>query len=368
MLHGTSNLDVYCYMIWLAFFICIIAFLSISDLGSKKINKNAIICTGILMSLTAGLRNVGGIGADYNIYMDHYNGDWVYGGYFDGYFELGYCAIVWLCSHCGISYNIFILLLTTISVYFLLKLIYENSPLPMFSVLLYLSTYYLFYNMVLLRQMVAVVAFIYCIYFIIKNENKKFLLSFFVGCLFHYSIIILLFAYLVLRYWKINIATVCILLCVGLVLKIVGINTILALLLESGGSLLVDRTADYLGNNDFSLNPLEYIKMFFFGSLILFNYKKIADSLECQILLKSYICFCILIIAFGNIEIFFRIAMYFDLATLFLIPIIFKKIAMTNHTKIICYCCLASFTVFAFLYRAIHFNEGEFFMYNFYFL
>lgn len=320
------------------------------------------------MSLTAGLRNVGGIDADYNIYMDHYNGNWIYGGYFDGYFELGYCAIVWLCSHCGIPYNLFIFLLTSVSIFFLLKIIYEKSQLPMFSILLYLSTYYLFYNMVLLRQMVAVVAFIYCIYYIIEKDNKRFLLAFFIGCLFHYSIVILLFAYFILRYWKLNGLTLCILLGVGLFLKIIGITSILNILLSAGGSLLVERTVDYLGNSDFSLNPLEYVRMFIFIFLIFVSYRKVKYDVEVQVLLKSYICFCILIIAFGHIEIFFRIAMYFDLASLFLLPILFNKIALSTRTRVICYCFLASFTVFAFLYRATNFNDGEFFMYKFYFL
>lgn len=355
-------------MIWLTFFVCSIALLSICDLGTEKQKKMAVVLSGILMSLTAGLRNVGGLGADYDIYMDHYNGAWAYGGHFDGYFEIGYCAIAWFFHQCGISYNFFVFILTSISIYFLLLIIYKRSQLPMFSIMLYLSTYFLFYNMVLLRQMVAVVAFVYCLYAIIDGNKKSFIFSFLIGCLFHYSIVVLLFAYFVLRYWKINGKTVCALFCLGVLLKIVGIESVLSAMLSVEGEFLVSRTEDYLGNNDFSLNPLEYAKMLVFIILIVSNYKKVKDSTEMQVLLKSYMFFCIVIMAFGHIEIFFRIAMYFDLASLFFVPYIFNKISMTTSTRVFCYCFLSFFTIFAFLYRALNFNEGEFLAYKFYFL
>ena len=355
-------------MAWLAFFVSVIAFFAITDLSAKKLNKVALVIVGILMSITAGFRNVGGLGADYNIYMDHYNGSWVYGGYFDGYFEIGYCALVWLCNQLGISYNNFIFLLTSICIFFLLRIIYKRSQCPMFSVMLYMSTYFLFYNMVLLRQMVAVVAFIYCIYYIIDGQLGKFVLTLIFGCLFHYSIIILVFAYFILRYLKINKTTVLLLFALGILMKAIGVENLLSILGGLGGSVLVERTAEYLGESDFSLNPLEYIKMAIFIFLIALKYKTVKDSFEAQVLLKSYLCFCVIILALGHIEVFFRLAMYFDLASLFLIPMLFKKIPMVKSSKVICYLALASFTIFAFLYRSIHFNEGEFFLYKFYFL
>jgi len=75
----------------------------------------------------------------------------------------------------------------------------------MLSVMIYLGTYFLFYNMVLMRQMVSVVMFLYCINYTIEKKYIKCLLCFLVGLSFHLSMIVFLPAFFVLRYFKLNI-------------------------------------------------------------------------------------------------------------------------------------------------------------------
>lgn len=352
-------------MVWLFFTICSVSLLSFADFDSRK--KDIAICiTFVLLAMTAGFRNVGGVDTDYQIYMDHYNGE--YGTYFRGGWEPGYCFLVWLANQIGLSYNWFVFGLTSLSLYFLVSIIWEKSRLPMFSIMLYLATYFLFYNMVLLRQMVAVVCFIYCLYYIIENKKYQLVVAFFIGLMFHYSIIILLPAYFIIRYLRLNIFSVLLLILSALFLKKMGIENILLSMFDWGGDVLVERTVKYVANQEFSLNIMEYIKMFIILFFIMVRYKSLKNSYENQILLKSYLCFCAMIIAFGNIEIFFRMAMYFDLASLFLLPIIFDGLHFKLSSKIICYCCLSAFVIFSFMYRLMHFSDGEFYNYRFFFL
>ena len=354
-------------MLWLLFVVCFIALLSFADLEKRdNLSKKVVILSFLLMAITAGFRNVGGIDTDYQIYMDHYNGE--YGTYFIGWWEPGYCFCVWLANAIGLSYNWFIVALTSLSLFFLVRLILKKSTLPMFSIMLYLATYYLFYNMVLLRQMVSVVCFVYCIFYIIEDKKGKLLLSFFLGFMFHYSIIVLLPAYFVLKYARVNLVSIIIFITIGLLFRLIGIEKILIFFLNKGGNFLVDRTINYIGNNSFSLNIMEYVKMAIVLLLIVFRYNSINKGFKEQILLKSYLLFCVTIIAFGNIEIFFRMAMYFDLATLFLLPFIFNELHFTASSKILCYSFISVFVIFSYMYRMINFGDGEFYSYKFFFL
>ena len=60
-------------MLWLLFVIVFVSFLSFSDFDRKKVNYFSVVIVGILLSITAGFRNVGGVDTDYAIYKNHYN-------------------------------------------------------------------------------------------------------------------------------------------------------------------------------------------------------------------------------------------------------------------------------------------------------
>lgn len=127
----------------------------------------------------------------------------------------------------------------------------------MLSVMIYLGTYFLFYNMVLMRQMVSVVMFLYCINYTIEKKYIKCLLCFLVGLSFHLSMIVFLPAFFVLRYFKLNIWNIIFILIIGVFLKIVGaINLVMFV-----GGVIESRMANYLAGDGFTLNIMEYIKM-----------------------------------------------------------------------------------------------------------
>ena len=126
--------------------------------------------------------------------------------------------------------------------------------------------------------------------------------------------------------------------------------------------------ANYLAGDGFTLNIMEYIKMIIIICAILILFPKLIGDYFNEILIKSYCVFFILIFAFGDIEIFFRIAMYFDLVILFLIPILFDKISMTRFSRITIYTLVVIFFAFSFIYRVHNFDNGEFYQYKFFFL
>lgn len=186
-------------MSWLLFVIFALGILSFSDFSNKKASNIAVVIAGILLSMTAGFRNVGGVDTDYAIYKDHYDGK--FGTYFYELFEPGYNASVWFSNQVGLSFNVFVFILTSICVIFFLRIIVKYSEYPMLSVIIYMGTYFLFYNMVLMRQMVSVTMFLYCLHYIVEKNALKFVFCFFVGALFHLSIVVLLPAYFIIRFF-----------------------------------------------------------------------------------------------------------------------------------------------------------------------
>lgn len=109
-------------MLWLLFVIVFVSFLSFSDFDRKKVNYFSVVIVGILLSITAGFRNVGGVDTDYAIYKNHYNGE--LGSYSYELFEPGYNTVVWLGNIVGLSFNLFVFILTSICLLLLLKLIF----------------------------------------------------------------------------------------------------------------------------------------------------------------------------------------------------------------------------------------------------
>lgn len=318
------------------------------------------------MSLTAGLRNVGGGEADYMIYKNHYN-QIVTNVYVD-YFEPGYSIAVTLGRFFGLSYNLFVLILTSISIALLIRLFEKRSRFPHLSVFLYLSTYYLFYNMVLLRQMVAVIAFLYCVFAIIEERPLRFLSWAVVGIMFHFSMLIVIPLYFILKFVKPNVIFLGVLLLLSIYARAIGIEG-LASLVGGVSSGLAGRLLAYVATQEeFSLNILEYIKLAIVWSLIFFNRKKICDNIVLKKYVLLYLLFSCLIIAFGKVEVLFRVAMYFDLIILFLIPELITFIKTDLSYKFLLCTVIGLFSVFSFMYRASKFNEGEFYKYKPYFL
>ena len=354
-------------MYWLIFVILTIALLGFADMADKKQRTLALIVSWVLLSLTAGLRNVGGLEDDYAIYLAHYTGET--GPVLASYFEPGYNLLVWLGNLLGLSYNGFLFFYSSIVLFFFVRIVFKRSKAPMLSILIYMATYFLFYNMVLNRQMAAVVAVLYGIYHIIDKKPWKFLAAMLIAVSFHYSAVAVLLTYPILRYLKIDKYTVGITVAATLLIMVTGINNIIIDLVSMGGNPLASRMSAYLLKSlNFQVNKMEYAKIALMIPAIIWVYPRIKDSFESQVLIKSYIIFCVFLALFSHLEIMVRVGMYFDLAIIFLIPIIISRIKMVFSTKIIIYLLFAIFTVFSFLYRVNNFSGGEFLQYNFFFL
>lgn len=346
---------------WFVFLMLALTALSLCDLASMKCRRVALVAMWLLLTLSAGLRNMGGV--DYDAYRDQYNGIDS-----ESYFETGYCWSVDIGNFLGLSYNGFILVLTGITLFFLLRFYWKYSSLPLLSIVLYVGLYFFYYNMILLRQMVAVVFFLYALQFIREKKTIGFLLTTFAGSLFHLSILVVIPVYFYLRYFKISLPSLLILFGISVAVYIGGLLFFLELFLHVGLSLFVERAIAYAAADNFQTNVVEYLKMAAMLSLLAVTYKRIAGNYANEVLVKCYLAFCVLLLCFGRYEVMFRVAMYFDLALTLLVPLMIGAVRMNLRSKVLIYLLAGAVASFSLLWRLYKFDNGSFTHYTFFFL
>ncbi len=349
-------------MYWFLLVYVAIALLSLSDLAPRSQRTLPAILIWLLLAMTAGFRNMGG--SDYLFYELHYCSDQI----FVDYFEPGYCACVWLCNGLGIGYNMFIALLSSVSLWLLMRFFRHRSEYPMMSMVLYAGLYFFYYNLVLMRQMVAVVAFMYALGYMIDGKNWRFVWAVLLGALFHYSILVLIPAYFFIRYFRVNLFGILLLATGALAFRMLGAMFLVDTLNDAGLAFLASRADGYMAgaqSGGYTVNPIEFVKVAVMVPLIWVMYGRIREAPGGEMLVKCYLIYIATLIAFYNIEVLFRVSMYFDLALTLLVPLIVSRIHMQKAPVLLAVGALA---VFSILYRIHHFGGGHFLDYKFFFL
>lgn len=128
--------------------------------------------------------------------------------------EFGYTGLVLIGKFLGLNFEFFKFIILSFNLYIILKFIFRVSIKPAFVVLVLFQTHLLgnFFEPAI-RQLQAVVIFIYSIEYLVNKNNKKFIISVILGSLFHQSMLVLIF--LPWLIYKINFKRVIILSLIG---------------------------------------------------------------------------------------------------------------------------------------------------------
>lgn len=349
-----------------------VAALSFTDFSAKLRKVGAFLCI-ILLAMLAGWRNMGG--SDFYIYRDIYYGLAL--NYMSS--EAGYALLNNIFSFLGFSFNGFLFFYSLISVALLVVFLEKYTKYPKLSLLFYMACYFFFYNMVLNRQMLCMSLTLWIVYFWDRNKIYSLMLLL-TGFLFHQSIIVLLpflLSYDFLKKTK-GIKYWCAFFIVFVAVTVVFSPIQFINLISSvpGFAFILGRTLGYFehASGMYSLNMVEYIKMGAALIIILPFVKKIWTVQENRIWLFLYFSGVILLFWTRNIEILFRIFVYFDLSLLLLVPyalnIFLQKTPKIQRKNllVLLYGFIGLITIGAILYRTAKFGNGTFWAYQFYFL
>lgn len=268
----------------------------------------------IPFALLPGLRlDIGG--SDYFLYEEAYN------NYLDkGYvilFEPGYNFIMYLGNIIGISFNTFLCIITIISSIILFSVINAHTKFVFIAILLYLAKLYIFYNFVLIRQMIAIPIVWYALLYFKNGNYYKFLIMIVLASCFHSSAIIFLFLFLIRN---VIFSNKMILLGLFFAVIIAFINRYALEYIADSVPYIGMRLVAYL-DRDNSINPFNFIEIALL-LIIATSYKeslkkKVADY-EFYYALLFLSAF--LLIAFFNIDVFKRIRDYFIISYITIIP------------------------------------------------
>jgi EpsG family len=164
----------------------------------KQINILFLIFI-MVFSIFAGIRY--GIGTDYYIYLDIFNGIRHLSDY--SYLEPGFRFIIWILKSIGFnSYSLFFVF-ALIPLAFIFKGIRDNSKFPILSVFIFMVVFNIGYVFNGIRQGIAMAIFVYLLKDIERRNFKKVLLFTIIGFSIHYSAILILFSYF---FYQINIS------------------------------------------------------------------------------------------------------------------------------------------------------------------
>lgn len=327
-------------------------FCSITDFYPKY-RKVAHLMLWLLLSLVAGLRMAGGI--DYGAYLEHYSSPEY------GYWESGYVLLENIGQYIGLDYHVFQFFITAFSLGVLFWFIRKHSKFPILSISFYLGTYFLFYDMVLNRQMLACAFALIAFDALLEKRDLRFFFFVLVGFFFHVSILILVPFYFVQKYVPLTKWTIFSFVVVTVLLYYFPLGEFLA---RNLGLNILGKGVGYFENSDYRANMFEYIKIIFFLFLILLCYRHLNVE-QVKIYIIAFLCFSCLLVSFSKFEILVRVSMYFDLLTMVFFPLLLT--AFKRRNILIAYPVIVAAFSFFFLYRLWNFEGGEFLVNDLYF-
>lgn len=342
--------------------------LSFTDF-SKKFNNFGTNLSIILLSMLAGFRNVGG--NDFEAYRFLYDT-----GLSIGDTEVGYNIVNMFFHNIGISYNMFLFIISFFSIFVLVKALQKISVYPKLSLLLYIGTYFFFYNMVLNRQMVAVSLLLWIIFF--WERNKIYSLALLVLAFsFHKSVIIVFPFLLLFEFAKNKKLRWLFLFVLGIILALFITPKDMMDGIISSSLTINNRLSGYILQQENSLMSynveiFEYIKLIIMFFIIIPICKKLYADKRTSIWLFFYFIGAIFLIWSSKYEIMSRLYIYFDLSFIILfaycLETYIKKFLLSDKQfKFYVYFIIGIVAIISVCYRA--YNFGDFMSeYQFYFM
>lgn len=331
--------------------------LGVLNVLSRKSNWLLLI-TFIFLTILIGFRNMGG--SDFILYENQYIQQ------FDAErWERGYIWISSFFSALNFSYQGFILSISAICLGVLHYSIKKYSPWVMFSVVLYMSLYLIYYNAIALRQMFALTLAVFSFQFIEQRKLLLFVLTIFLSFWFHKSSIVFAIAYPFCVYYKFNPITFIPILLSSFLLSFFDFSFLTSLLSDgSAQDLMQERFADYT-NSERATSITSILKIGVVLFFILIRYKEMEQKPYFDVFVKLYFLFICLFLAFNKWSIMMRLYSYFEISFIFIVPMVLYNMQFKSIiNKILIYLFVVVFFGAAYVSTILHFDNGDLLLYG----
>lgn len=340
----------------------IYSYLFMSILGMVNIlKKNSnffLIISFIFLSVLIGFRNMGG--SDFLLYESQYVQQ------FDAErWERGYIWVSQFISSFGFDYQIFILIISSFCLFILHYSIKRYSPLVIFSVVLYMALFLVYYNAIALRQMFALTFVVFSFQFIEKRQLVPFVILLCLSYFFHKSALVFILAYPFCVYYRFGPLTVSLILLMSFVLSLFDFNFLFSLLSnEEAQELMRERFLNYTETESAS-SITSYLKISIVLFFIFIRYKEMIKKPYFDLFVKLYFIYICLFIAFDKWSIMMRVYSYFEISYIFIIPMVVNNMPLKNIiNKILLYFIVVLFFGSAYVMNILNFDNGDLLKYS----
>lgn len=322
-----------------------------------RLRKITLLLSFILCVTVAGFRNMGGV--DFIYYKNHYY------GYDPVSYEKGYEFIVKLCNILGFTYEQYIFILAFISFLLLFICVKRYSPMPQFTILLYVGSFFIFYNIIALRQSISIIIFILSLQYLNNKEYKKYSICLLLAFLFHKSAIVLFAGTFFIGWFKLNIIQASILGAITLFIHSFNLFDFIKIFPSIGLSFVSDKMQYYTDDDrTFTLTTIIKLSILFF--LILLSYKKLLQRPYFRIFANMTLLYIALFIMFSKWGVLTRMWVYFEIGYIFLIPIILQY--QKRYIQIPIYYSFAIMAIYSILNMIQTFDNGDLLLFKLNFL
>jgi len=307
--------------------------------GGKYIKNYLFLVLVTILTLFAGLRY--NLGADYLGYYSYFNKATIslFGG-----LELGFEFLAVLVRETFGSYEIFVLLLDTLTFVFVYKSIKSMSKVYLIPLYIYSIQYFLGGPMGQMRQALAMAILLYSIKYVISRDLKRFIFVVLIATSIHFSSIVFLVVY-GLNYIKVNKVFLTVILISSVIVGKTFLPRYILLQLFSLFDIeLFDKINHYVTSEvygtEYSGQIIAYIERLLIFFISLYFYKE-SDDKRIKVFIQVYWLSLLLFFMFADISILAqRSSRPFKMVEIFLYGYLIEKFTHNKYLRVIGYLVL----------------------------
>jgi len=260
------------------------------------------------------------------------------------------------------NFTMFLLIFAVIGVSIKMFALVRLSPLPVLSIVLYLLSSFWLHEYIQIRAGVATGIFLLATKDLVDENSKKYFLKAFLSIMFHWSSIIMIPIYFLVKYK--NLKAYALLPIIGIILNILNVNIyfIIEFILNTIGidPIFYTMYAGYQNNiNEFNLVSISYILVFYTITAVIFTHRGTVNSYE--IILYKIISigiFTFFLVSLLNAPVVsFRLLEYFMVVLLLSIPFLVIKFKQKLFASVLAIAYYSLFCYYLFT-NVIGFEKG----------
>lgn len=267
------------------------------------------------------------------------------------YFEPGFKILMSFAKTLGLNFYGFQFFVSALCVLLLTKAIRKEQSKLLF-VFIYFSTCYLFLNMSVIRQGVAVAMLYLAVSVLFEGKKKTSIIYLLIGVLFHFSLVVMIPIFFIADKEKISNRILYIFVIAAVIVYVIQLHwlkTTFSIVSSAFPHDIAFKINTYLDsdrfgkNRDIGFGVVEKIVTF----LVLLYINRHKDDKHNFILLRFFVFYMVIYFAFYEITVLYdRLRLYFVALNVFVYLSIFNY--FSGHNKVIVYFIICAYSMFSY--------------------